>query len=198
MKKTFLTLTLFVLALVSSFAQQDYYDASLFFSLGGYYHAPRTDYASKFGGIDMGATVVTTKGNAFMLTVNIGGGEARKDFKTSEGWIYKNDDLVDTQCLLDYGHVVYQTERVQLIPYGGIGITSYEFVYDKEDDYRFDKNAFCVNAGLCYDINLTRSNSYFSHAIRIKPYAMVSFYNGPLHVVPSFNVAVSWNFGSVF
>jgi len=193
MKKTFLTISLLVMSAVSMWAQE--YDPSFFVYLGAMFHAPRTDYVSDFGGLNAGFSFSLESGHAFLLDASLGGGVAKRDFKTSEGMILDNDDLTHVQLFLDYGHIVYQTGRVQVFPFAGLGVMGYQFEYDEDREIYFDKSAFSANIGLCYDINLKERPNWFRQTLRIKPSASVSFYNGPLHVVPSFNLSVVYCMG---
>lgn len=193
--KTFLTICLLACTTPAVWSQSNkLYDSSLFCSFGGVFHAPRTDYVSPCGGLNIGLEFVTTHGHAFIVDGVIGSGKACEDFKTSEGMILKHDRLQHYQVYLDYGRVVYQTSKVQLFPFVGLGGTGFSYEYDARNEVYFSKDAFSTCVGVSYDI-LLRSR-FMDQKLCIKPYASVSFYNDPLHVVPSFNVAVVWKIGS--
>lgn len=186
---------LFFATSFASWAQEKVYEPSVFVYVGGGFHAPRTDYVSYFGGFNAGVSFSLASGHAFMLDCSVNGGEARRDFKAAEGMILKDDPLTNGQIYFDYGHVVHQTSRTQIFPFGGIGVTDYTFELDEDREICFNKCAFSANIGLCYDIRLRERPNWLNQAIRIKPYAAVSFYNGPLRVVPSFNVSVLYCIG---
>lgn len=197
MRKTFVIICSLIFSTMASLAQTDDIIGNFCFSFGGSYHAPRTDYVSQFGGVDAGFSCTMNSGNFYMFDVAVGGGKAQKDFSSHDGKIYKGDKLTTAQIFLDYGRVVRQTERTQLIPFGGIGMTGYTYTFPHdydEDPETIDKTAFGVNVGLCYDIRLGRSTEIYQ-GIRVKPLATVSFYGSPLNVVPSFNLAICYCIG---
>ncbi len=162
---------------------------------------PRTDYVGGFGGMDLGLSCCTDKGHFWMMDFSIDAGAAHQNFKTSRGWILDNDNLVHYALYFDYGRIVSKQEHSRLFPFVGLGIQSYEFHegYDDDEDYPF-KGGFSVNAGTCFDWSF-RSRHHEGkmsvHGLRFKPSAAITFYNAPLKMVPSLNVAVCYCFGSV-
>lgn len=193
MTKQIILSVLLLSAMALGAKAQDLYEEGVYLYLGTTAHIPRTEYVGNMAGMNLGCTYISESGNAYILDISSAGGMAHKDFHTGEGWIYNRDFITSTILTLDYGHLVKQTEKIQIAPFGGIGLSGYQYNEKEEDDYK-SKLGPCFNAGVFLDWNFCRTKRGFKtyHGLHINPYLAVTFLRAPVKIVPSLNISVSY------
>ena len=188
-------IVLLLVLLASAQAKAQTLNPSFDFFFGGMWHAPRTDYVSDFGGLDVGFSGSFESGHALMFDLGLNFGRARDDFRATHGWIYNGDLLTNIQLYVDYGRVVRQTFHQQLMPFVGLGCTGYQYNTADEHDDDIYKSGISTRIGFCYDWLFSHPGNGRHNGLRIKPYGAISFYGSPLKFVPSFNLSVCYLIG---
>ena len=200
MKKITILTVLFLIFGSFSAKAQDFVSDQFLVHLGVSGYFPRTDYVSNMAGFNCGFEYISKKDNVYMFDMSISGGRAKKDFHTGEGWIFRRDYVDVPQLFINYGHVVKHINKFQMFPFVGMGISGFELGHDSDDDDYPSKDGFSIGAGLGLDWDFCRGRRSWSedwnHGLLIKPFMSVTFMNTPVKIVPSFNIAVCYCFGS--
>lgn len=159
------------------------------------------DYIPVLYGFDVGVDFALKKQYLLGINLLIGGfGDAKKNFMTDGGMVYKGDELYGGNLFLSLGKEVSIDDKIRICPFVGLGAQVVGKSLNDYDDKKenFDKYAFAFQLGGMFDFCVKRSCFLMGNkstmtygTIRVKPYINVANYS-EIGVSPSFNLSVSY------
>ena len=175
-------------------------------------HVPFSDYLSMSYGFSLGFGVAY-KNILIGGDIDVAFGKWKKHVDDPQGVIGK-DALLTTGGVTGYlGYNVYDSKKLSLTPFIGLGIRSvtggekYEEYREKNKTNKVDYSSFSFGAGVMFDFKFWHSinaNNDFvgienhEKSIRVKPYLSFTRYGNGIGWVPALNVCVGMKFKTLW
>lgn len=184
-------------------------DRGVFYSFGLETHIPFTSYFKPFFGFSLNAGYYLNRRSMVGLELNMEGfSKCKEPIYTKKGEILEGDKVWTAAMSLIYGLSIKNSRKVELMPYVGLGVRSYdggdlyEQYQKKNNNGHVERAGISLGVGMMTDLILkrklilkTRSNSIeqLNNCLRIRPYFNLTYYPKNLGWIPALNVAIEFN-----
>ena len=183
-------------------------DKGVFYSFGLETHIPFTSYFKPFFGFTLNAGYYF-KRSMLGLELNMEGfSKCKEHIYTKKGEIAEGDYVWTGSMSLIYGQYIKNGRKVDLMPYVGLGVRSYdggdlyEQYQKKNNNGHVERAGISLSLGMITDVILkrkvmlkTRSSSIeqLNNCLRLRPYFNLTYYPKTLGWIPALNVAIEFN-----
>ncbi|MBR3530851.1 MAG: hypothetical protein IKN83_05730 [Bacteroidaceae bacterium] len=180
----------------------------IYYAIGVESHIPFSDYFKPFFGMTVSLGGYLNKNSMVGMEANFTGfGKCKQNIYSKKGMMEKGEEAMNYSLSLIYGRYLMSGGSVDLMPYVGLGVRSYQGGEVYPEYHRDNKNnqihrtGISMGIGMMTDFNLkrkvmfrTRSSSIeqLNTCIRLRPYFNVTYYPRTLGWVPALNIGVEF------